>query len=89
MLTLANPMTILSFAAIFAGLGGMGDSKRSSAVVAGVFAGSACWWLLLSAVTGRVGRHLSTIQTLWINRACGATLIGFALYALANNLSGG
>ena len=85
MLTLANPMTILSFAAIFAGLGGM-DSKSSIALVVGVFAGSACWWLLLSAVTGRVGRHLSVVQMRWINRTCGVTLIGFALYAVGTNL---
>ena len=47
-LTLANPMTILSFAAIFAGLGvplNQGDYVGASVLVAGIFTGSALWWL--------------------------------------------
>ena len=46
-LTLTNPMTILSFAAIFAGLGvGTGATRwESGLLVAGVFCGSAAWWL--------------------------------------------
>jgi threonine/homoserine/homoserine lactone efflux protein len=50
-LTLTNPATILSFMAVFAGLGlGMksGDYGAAGIVVAGVFVGSALWWLLLS-----------------------------------------
>src|SRR5262245_23551445 len=50
-LTVANPATILSFAAIFAGMGA-GITSRSYAsaalLVSGVFLGSALWWLLLS-----------------------------------------
>ena len=49
-LTLANPSTIISFAAIFAGLGLTARTEASSALlmVAGVFLGSATWWLILS-----------------------------------------
>jgi threonine/homoserine/homoserine lactone efflux protein len=49
LLTLTNPMTILSFAAVFAGfgLGATPDYLAASALVAGVFLGSALWWLLL------------------------------------------
>ncbi|HEY9599382.1 MAG TPA: LysE family transporter, partial [Cyanophyceae cyanobacterium] len=50
-LTLTNPMTILSFTAIFAGLGLVSDRSNSISAmvwVAGVFTGSAFWWLLLS-----------------------------------------
>src|SRR6476661_6636317 len=49
-LTLTNPLTILSFAVVFAGLGlGSGSSDYLSAglLVLGVFCGSALWWLLL------------------------------------------
>ena len=56
-LTVFNPMTILSFAAIFAGLG-LGETgggyTLASTLVAGVFAGSALWWLLLSTGVGLV-----------------------------------
>ena len=49
-LTLTNPTTILSFAAIFAGLGVAGADNALSAalLVLGVFLGSAAWWLILS-----------------------------------------
>jgi threonine/homoserine/homoserine lactone efflux protein len=47
LLTIANPMTILSFFAVFAGLGvasaGAGYPE-SAMLVMGVFLGSALWW---------------------------------------------
>ena len=50
-LTLTNPMTILSFMAILAGLG-LGDTQGnySSAglLVLGVFLGSLFWWIVLA-----------------------------------------
>ena len=52
LLTLANPATILSFMAIYAGLGlagANGDYRQAGTLVLGVFVGSAIWWLLLSA----------------------------------------
>src|SRR5512139_1151568 len=54
-LTLTNPMTIISFAGIFAALGvaETGGSLAAAAwLVAGVFLGSAAWWLLLSGGVG-------------------------------------
>ncbi len=51
-LTLTNPLTILSFAAIFAGIG-VGSASKSlvsaSAVALGVFSGSALWWVILTS----------------------------------------
>lgn len=51
LLTMANPVTILSFTAMFAGLGFVeqtGSLSASFTLVSGVFLGSALWWLLLS-----------------------------------------
>ena len=50
LLTLTNPITILSFVAVFAGLGlGSGNGYgAAAAIVLGVFLGSAAWWFLLS-----------------------------------------
>ena len=59
MLTLANPMTILSFIAIFAALNtsAASDSYLAAAtLVLGVFGGSAAWWLCLSFGIGVI-RH--------------------------------
>jgi threonine/homoserine/homoserine lactone efflux protein len=48
-LTIANPATILSFAAAFVGLGLAGhDAPTAAALVLGVFGGSASWWLVLA-----------------------------------------
>lgn len=60
LLTVANPATILSFTAAFVGLGLTGHSPPvAGALVLGVFAGSAAWWLLLavavSAFRSRLG----------------------------------
>jgi threonine/homoserine/homoserine lactone efflux protein len=48
-LTIANPATILSFAAAFLGLGLAGhDTPTAAALVLGVFSGSASWWVILA-----------------------------------------
>jgi threonine/homoserine/homoserine lactone efflux protein len=63
-LTLSNPMTILSFVAIFAALGANlahgGAARLAPALmVAGVFAGSAAWWLILSGTAAWLRTRLS------------------------------
>ena len=88
-LTVANPMTILSFAAIFAGLGlgeTDGEYTVAFALVAGVFAGSALWWLLLSTGVDLVRSKLEPVTLRWINRASGALILGFGAVALGSLL---
>lgn len=89
-LTLANPATILSFAAVFGGLGvsaGDGSSTGVAALlVAGVFTGSAMWWLGLSASVGAFRRRVTPAAMLWINRVSGAVLGAFGIAALASLL---
>jgi threonine/homoserine/homoserine lactone efflux protein len=61
-LTLANPATILSFAAAFVGLGLAGhDTPTAAALTLGVFAGSAAWWVLLATVVSSFGRRLGQV----------------------------
>jgi threonine/homoserine/homoserine lactone efflux protein len=90
-LTLMNPATILSFVAIFAGLG-LASAESSFAgaglLVLGVFLGSAAWWLLLSTLVGQLRGRLGTRALLWVNRLAGVVLAGFGLAALAAGLSG-
>ncbi len=85
MLTLTNPMTILAFAAAFAGLGMAGEQGGTcgaSLLVAGVFLGSAAWWLTLSSLVARLRRHLSLRALHWVNRGSGAILVGFGVVVL-------
>jgi len=87
-LTLTNPLTIFAFAAIFAGVGagvGGGGSGGALLVVAGVFAGSCAWWLILVTFTGLFRARLGPIGLRWINRLSGIVIAGFGaamLYGL-------
>ena len=79
-LCLANPLTVVSLAGLFAGLdvaatsGGM----RAPLLVVGVFAGSSLWWLVLTGWAGVVGRRLTTARQRGFNRAAGACLVVLA-----------
>jgi threonine/homoserine/homoserine lactone efflux protein len=85
LLTLTNPLTILSFAAIFAGLG-VGVVSRSNfsaaLVVGGVFCGSGVWWLLLSGGVGLLREKLTAGWLVWINRCAGIALLIFGIIAV-------
>lgn len=84
LLTLANPSTILSFAAVFAafGLGRAIDSTAAGSLVLGVFLGSAFWWLVLSGGVNLVRNRVNTSWMKAVNRVSGALLIGFGLFTL-------
>jgi threonine/homoserine/homoserine lactone efflux protein len=84
-LTLTNPITILSFIPVFAGLGlGVAaDVASATAVVSGVFLGSALWWLLLSNGVALFRHRLGDAWMRSINRVSGAMIFAFGLYALA------
>lgn len=82
LLTLTNPATILSFAAVMAGLGAMSASGQTAALVAGVFLGSALWWLALSAAVSLVRHRLPETVLVWINRVSGAAIMIFGIVAM-------
>jgi threonine/homoserine/homoserine lactone efflux protein len=86
LLTLTNPMTILSFAAVFAGLGlgrvAVGPTAAGW-LVAGVFTGSMAWWAMLSSASSLFKTRMNANAMRWINRLSGAVLAGFGLAALS------
>ncbi|HUL54642.1 MAG TPA: LysE family transporter [Opitutaceae bacterium] len=77
LLTLANPMTIVAFTGIFAGLG-LGWQTSGTAeglqLIGGVFLGSAVWWLLLALLAGTFGRHLNDGTLRVINVVAGGVI---------------
>ncbi len=85
LLTLTNPTTILSFAAIFAGLGAgstNGNYLTATILVVGVFLGSVAWWFILSSGVS-LFRNKFNLQTMrWVNRISGIIILGFGLLAL-------
>ena len=87
-LTLTNPATILSFAAIFAGLGLAETASVGAAVtvVAGVFAGSMLWWALLSGTVAGLHHRLPAGFALWVARISSVMMAAFGLWALGRVL---
>jgi threonine/homoserine/homoserine lactone efflux protein len=84
-LTLTNPMTIFSFAAVFAGFGlaGVrGSIISSSALILGVFLGSALWWLFLVGVFSIFRTRFHTHQLRWVNLISGVIFIASGILAL-------
>ena len=81
-LTLANPATILSFVAVFAGAG-LGQKANGTlealAMVAGVFTGSAVWWLLLTGFVARWRERYPDFAALAPNAVGGAVVAGVTL----------
>ena len=84
-LTLTNPMTIISFMAIFAGLGLASTSSNymsAGILVLGVFMGSALWWLFLSGGVGLFREKFNRRGLNWVNKISGIIIMGFGLFAL-------
>jgi threonine/homoserine/homoserine lactone efflux protein len=88
-LTLTNPTTILSFAAVFAGIG-LGGATRdylsAAILVCGVFLGSALWWFILSGGVNLFRKKFNTQGLRWVNRISGLIILGFGLLALGSLL---
>jgi threonine/homoserine/homoserine lactone efflux protein len=84
-LTLTNPMTILSFAAVFAGFGlaGTTGSVLSAGVlILGVYLGSALWWLFLVALFSLYRKRFQAHQLVWVNRIAGTIITASGILAL-------
>ena len=84
-LTISNPVTILSFIAIYAGwhVPSLHGRYFAAALLAlGVFTGSALWWLgLFISMTAFRGKF--SVRALgWIHRVSGALIAGFGIVVL-------
>jgi threonine/homoserine/homoserine lactone efflux protein len=86
-LTITNPMTVLSFIAVFAGIGiEAGNYIDASILVVGVFIGSALWWVLLVGVTSLVQKRINSRAMLWIDRLSGCIIFVFGIVTLGRLL---
>ncbi len=88
LLTLANPATVLSFAALCAGFG-IGTRIRGVEIpvwIAGVFTGSAAWWLFLSGTVAGLRHAITPAWMRWVNRLSGGLILIWGLLALTRAL---
>ncbi len=85
LLTLTNPTTIISFAAIMAGLGigsTSGDYLSATILVVGVMLGSTSWWLILTTGISLFKNKITPAGMVWVNRLSGLIIIIFGLLSL-------
>ena len=88
-LTMANPMTILSFGALFAGLGvTRGATGDATLVVLGVLLGSTTWWVVLTTIVGTLRARVTPAWIRRINLVSGCLIGAFAIAAIASVLVG-
>ncbi len=84
-LTLTNPMTIMAFTAIFAGLG-LSMTKESylsaGILVLGVFLGSSLWWVALAFGVGHLRKRVGESLMKILSRAAGVILLCFGFWSL-------
>ena len=77
-LTITNPITILAFLAIFAGIGFTGAEAtlaRAAILVLGVWLGSMLWWGALAGGAGLLRPSFRRDHLVWINRGSGGILV--------------
>ena len=88
-LTMANPMTILSFGALFAGLGvTSGATADAALVVLGVLLGSTAWWVALTTIIGTLRTRVTPVWIHRINLVSGVVIGAFAIVAIASSVLG-
>lgn len=78
-LTLVNPLTILSYAAMYVAIATditpVASLNGSLLMALGVFVGSTLWWLILSSITTYIKHRLDTRSMIRINKLSGGFLL--------------
>ncbi len=92
-LTIANPATILSFAAAFAALGafsapGQGGLAGASLIVLGVAAGSVSWWIVVAGGAAQFRRRARPTLIRSVSIVSGLALTALGVAAAAAGIRG-
>jgi threonine/homoserine/homoserine lactone efflux protein len=86
-LTITNPVTILSFIAIFGAIGFTGEEatmSHAAILVAGVWFGSFLWWIGLIAGAGLLRLSFQRRHLVWISRGSGGVLVAAGVLLLCS-----
>jgi len=83
---ITNPITLVSFAAVFAFIdisGIDGAARWAVSLIAGVAAGAAAWWTFLVLLASLAHGRINERGILWVNRVAGALILVFGMALLA------
>ncbi len=84
-LTLTNPMTMLSFAALYSSIGMIESDLEYDMpfwFIIGVFLGSTLWWFTISEIVGSIRGRFTQGMLLWVNRISGIIICGFGIFTI-------
>ena len=83
-LTMTNPLTIILYGGVFAGIGlVVGSSFVDAGIVTlAAWLGSTAWWVILCSMLGWARGRVPTTALLWVNRISGAALVAFGIVAI-------
>jgi threonine/homoserine/homoserine lactone efflux protein len=89
-LTITNPATIVSFAALVAalGIGVTGGYLRPILLVVGVFAGSATWWCVLAGLAAGLSARLTPGVVRGISTFSGLAIVALGALAILSTIAG-
>lgn len=89
-LTITNPATIISFAALVAalGIGFSGGYVRPSLLVLGVFLGSATWWCVLAGLVGGLRARITPKVVRGISALSGLAIVALGALAIVSTIIG-
>lgn len=83
LLTITNPATMMGFAVIFGGVGGLASETTSysaaGSMVAAVMAGSLIWWIFLAWLVSACKKRLTARHLQMINKVTGLLILGFGV----------
>ena len=87
-LTLVNPLTIVSFAGLYTGLGVslIENVFETFFITFGIFIGSAFWWLVLCSGVSQLGKRIDFSKSGLLNKISVAIIASFALISSLNLL---
>jgi len=90
LLTLANPGTFITLAAVFAGFGLVRPDSGyiwPGLLVGGVFTGSQLSWIVLCTAAKKVHGMFGQSKRAWLNKIAGIVVIAFGLFILLSLLT--
>ena len=80
-ITITNPATIFGVMAVVATFGGLRDRVEAGMIIAGIFAGSSLWWLMLSGGVSLFRKRFTEQGVTALNRVTAVILVAIAVWA--------